>query len=137
MRKSTITLLLLVAASAVAQNPNQLQSTFIQIPQASQRTVLTQRIALTDVSLVYHRPVAGGRKVFGGIVPYGEVWRAGANDNTTVEFSTAVKVEGQPLAKGAYGLHMIPGENEWTIIFRRTPRPGAASPTTRRKTRCA
>jgi hypothetical protein len=119
MRKTKITLsaVLLAAVSAVAQNPNQLQSTFIQIPQASQRAVLTQRIALTDVSLVYHRPVAGGRKVFGGIVPYGEVWRAGANDNTTIEFSTAVKVEGQPLAKGAYGLHMIPGEIEWTIIF--------------------
>jgi hypothetical protein len=101
----------------MAQNPNQLQSTFIQIPQASQRAVLTQRIGLTDVTIVYHRPVSGGRKVFGGIVPYGQVWRAGANDNTTIEFSTAVKVEGQPLAKGVYGLHMIPGENEWSVIF--------------------
>jgi hypothetical protein len=120
MRKSTLTLttlLGLAAFSAAAQNPNQLQSTFIHIPQASQRAVLTQRIALTDVTIVYHRPVAGGRKVFGGVVPYGQVWRAGANDNTTIEFSTDVKVEGQPLAKGTYGLHMIPGENEWTIIF--------------------
>ena len=72
MRKSTITLstlLLLAVVSAVGQNPNQLQSTFIHIPQASQRAVLTQRIALTDVTIIYHRPVAGGRKVFGGIVP--------------------------------------------------------------------
>jgi tetratricopeptide (TPR) repeat protein len=116
MRKFTFTLLL-SAFAAVAQNPNQLQSLHIQIPQASQRAVLTQRIALTDVTVNYHRPVAGGRKVFGGIVPYGQVWRAGANDNTTIEFSTAVKIEGQPLAKGTYGLHMIPGENEWTIAF--------------------
>ncbi len=107
----------LAAISAEAQNPNQLQSTFIHIPQASQRAVLIQRIAMTDVTVIYHRPVAGGRKVFGGIVPYGQVWRAGANDNTTIEFSTNVKVEGQPLAKGVYGLHMIPGENEWTIAF--------------------
>jgi hypothetical protein len=69
---------------AVAQNPNQLQSTFIHIPQASQRAVVTQRIALTDVTIVYHRPVALERKIFGGIVPYGQVWRAGANDNTTI-----------------------------------------------------
>src|SRR5580658_3250395 len=119
MRKFTITLLF-AALTAVAQNPNQLQSTFIQIPQASQRAVLTQRIGLTDVTIVYHRPVAGGRKVFGGIVPYGQIWRAGANDNTTIEFSTNVKVEGQPLAKGIYGLHMIPGENEWVVAFSST-----------------
>lgn len=109
-------LLFTLAAAAQSQAP-QLQSTFIKIPKASQRAVLTQRIALTDVTVTYHRPVASGRKVFGGIVPYGQVWRAGANDNTTIELSTDVKVEGQPLAKGVYGLHIIPTESEWTIIF--------------------
>src|SRR5258706_6348440 len=116
-KSSTLSVLLSLAASLCAQSPNQLQSTFIRMPKASQRAAVTQRIALTDVTIVYHRPVAGGRKVFGNIVPYGQVWRAGANDNTTIEFSTAVKVEGQPLPKGVYGLHMIPEENEWTIIF--------------------
>src|SRR4051812_23340138 len=82
-----------VTSQAVAQNPNQLQSTFIKIPKASQHAVLAQQIGVTEVKLTYHRPVAGGRKVFGGIVPYGEVWRAGANDNTTIEFTTDVKVE--------------------------------------------
>jgi len=105
------------AGLASAQNPNQFQSTFIRIPRASQRAVLNQRIALTDVTITYSRPVAAGRKVFGGIVPYGQVWRAGANENTIIEFSTDVKVEGQPLAQGVYGLHMIPGENEWVIVF--------------------
>lgn len=122
MRKHTLeTLFLCLALTAAvsAQNPNQLQSTFIRIPKASQRAVVTQRIGLTDVTLVYHRPVAGGRKIFGDIVPYGQVWRAGANDNTTIEFTTDVKVEGQPLPKGVYGLHMIPGEDEWTIMFSR------------------
>jgi tetratricopeptide (TPR) repeat protein len=58
-----------------------------------------------------------GRKVWGDLVPYGQVWRAGANENTTIAFSDPVTIEGQPLDKGVYGLHMIPGENEWTVIF--------------------
>ena len=57
------------------------------------------------------------RKVWGGLVPYGQVWRAGANENTTIKFTDPVTVEGKPLPKGTYGLHMIPGENEWTVIF--------------------
>jgi hypothetical protein len=115
---SKILLLAVLGAGLVsAQNPNQLQSTFIRIPRASQRAVLTQRIALTDVTITYSRPVALDRKVFGGIVPYGQVWRAGANENTTIEFGTDVKIDGQPLAQGVYGLHMIPGENEWVVAF--------------------
>jgi tetratricopeptide (TPR) repeat protein len=58
-----------------------------------------------------------GRKIWGDLVPYGQVWRAGANENTTIAFSDPVTIEGQPLDKGVYGLHMIPGENEWTVIF--------------------
>jgi tetratricopeptide (TPR) repeat protein len=79
--------------------------------------MVAQRIGLTDVTIVYHRPLAGERKIWGGIVPYGQVWRAGANENTTIEFSTPVSVESQPLAKGIYGLHMIPGTDSWTVIF--------------------
>jgi hypothetical protein len=58
-----------------------------------------------------------GRKVWGGLVPYDQVWRAGANENTTIAFSDPVAVEGQALAKGIYGLHMIPGTDQWTVIF--------------------
>jgi tetratricopeptide (TPR) repeat protein len=61
-----------------------------------------------------------GRKIWGGLVPYGKVWRAGANENTTIEFSDPVSVEGQPLAKGIYGLHMIPNPDSWTVIFSKT-----------------
>jgi tetratricopeptide (TPR) repeat protein len=61
-----------------------------------------------------------GRKVWGGLVPYGQVWRAGANENTTIEFTDPVTIEGTPLAKGIYGLHMLPTENEWTVIFSKT-----------------
>jgi tetratricopeptide (TPR) repeat protein len=61
-----------------------------------------------------------GRKIWGGLVPFGKVWRAGANENTTIEFSDPVSVEGKPLDKGTYGLHMIPNPDSWTIIFSKT-----------------
>jgi hypothetical protein len=91
--------------------------TILTLPEASQRAVVFQRIGLTDITVTYHRPLAGERKIWGGIVPYGKVWRAGANENTTIEFSSPVSVEGQPLAKGTYGLHMIPDTDSWTVIF--------------------
>ncbi len=78
-----------------------------------------QRLGLTDVEITYHRPAVNGRTVWGEVVPYGQVWRTGANENTRITFSTDVTVEGQPLAAGAYGLHTLPGEDQWTIIFSR------------------
>ena len=89
----------------------------LDLPRQSQHAQVTQRIGLTDISINYHRPLANGRPVWGKLVPYGQVWRAGANENTTITFSDPVTIEGQPLDKGAYGLHMIPGENQWTVIF--------------------
>ena len=106
--------MLLVAATGL---PAQ---SFLDLPRASQKAEVKQRIGLTDITLNYSRPVVKGRKVWGGLVPYGKVWRAGADENTTIEFTDPVSVEGKPLAKGVYGLHMIPGENEWTVIFSRT-----------------
>jgi len=118
MKKHFLATLLLGVISLAAQNPNQVQSLVIQLPEASQRAVAGQRLAMTDVTIVYHRPLIHGRKIFGSqLAPYGQVWRAGANENTTIEFNGNVTVEGQSLAKGIYGLHMIPTENEWTIIF--------------------
>jgi DUF2911 family protein len=95
----------------------QAQSALLDIPRQSQHAVLTQRIGITDITINYHRPLVNGRKIWGDLVPYGQVWRAGANENTTIAFSDPVTIEGQPLDKGVYGLHMIPGENEWTVIF--------------------
>jgi len=89
----------------------------IDLPQPSQYAKVTQRMGVTDVTVTYHRPVVSGRKVWGGLVPYGQVWRTGADENTLIEFSDNVTVEGQALAKGIYALHTIPNENEWTIIF--------------------
>jgi tetratricopeptide (TPR) repeat protein len=93
------------------------QSTVMNLPRPSQHAVLTQRIGITDITINYHRPLVSGRKVWGGLVPYGQPWRAGANENTTISFSDPVTIEGQPLAAGTYGLHMVPSENEWTIAF--------------------
>src|SRR5438552_14144895 len=92
----------------------------LYLPDVSQATEVKQRIALTDITIKYHRPLVNGRKIWSGLVPYGKVWRAGANENTTIEFSDPVSVEGQPLAKGVYGLHMIPNPDSWTVIFSKT-----------------
>jgi len=93
------------------------QSAILNLPRVSQHARFTQRIGITDITIDYHRPLVGGRKIFGGLQAYGQVWRAGANDNTTIEFSDPVTIEGRPLPKGRYGLHMIPGEVSWVVIF--------------------
>jgi len=92
----------------------------LNLPDVSQAAEVKQRIALTDITIKYHRPLVNGRKIWGGLVPYGQVWRAGANENTTIEFSDPVSVEGQPLPKGMYGLHMIPNADSCTVIFSKT-----------------
>jgi DUF2911 family protein len=92
----------------------------LNLPDVSQAAEVKQRIALTDITVNYHRPLVNGRKIWGGLVPYGKVWRAGANENTTIEFSDPVSVEGQSLAKGIYGLHMIPNQDSWTVMFSKT-----------------
>lgn len=96
------------------------QSAVMNLPRASQHAVITQRIGITDITINYHRPLVNGRKVWGGLVPYGQVWRAGANENTLISFSDPVTIEGQPLAAGTYGLHMIPAAGDWTIAFSKT-----------------
>jgi tetratricopeptide (TPR) repeat protein len=93
------------------------QSLVLDLPLQSQRAEISQRIGITDITIDYHRPLVNDRKVWGGLVPYGQVWRAGANMNTTITFSDPVQIEGKPLDKGTYGLHMIPNADEWTIIF--------------------
>jgi len=93
------------------------ETLMLDLPRQSQHALLTQRIGVTDITINYHRPLANGRAIWGKLVPYGQVWRAGANENTTITFSDPVSIEGQDLEKGTYGLHMIPGESEWTVIF--------------------
>jgi tetratricopeptide (TPR) repeat protein len=106
-----------LAGSANGQFKNGSQATELKLPTVSQRAVITQRIGLTDITIDYCRPLAAGRTLFGKEIPYGQVWRAGANENTVISFTDDVSVEGHPLPAGKYGLHMIPGVDEWTIIF--------------------
>src|ERR1043166_6965998 len=96
------------------------QSSVLDLPRDSQHAEVIQRVGITDITINYHRPLVKGRKVWGGLVLYGQVWRAGANENTPIEFSDPVMIKGKPLAKGIYGLHMLPTENEWTVIFSKT-----------------
>src|SRR5712664_3663171 len=105
------------AGSAGAHFKNGSQATELNIPRLSQRGTVSQRIGLTDITIAYHRPEVGGTEIWGKTVPYGKVWRAGANENTTITFSDDVSVEGKSLAAGTYGLHAIPDKDQWTIIF--------------------
>jgi Protein of unknown function (DUF2911) len=93
------------------------ETLMLDLPRQSQHAVVMQRIGITDITINYHRPLANGRQIWGKLVPYGQVWRAGANENTTITFTDPVTIEGQPLDKGTYGLHMIPDETQWTVIF--------------------
>ena len=89
----------------------------MRLPQISQAATVKQTVGLNDVTITYSRPGVKGRKIWGALVPYGSVWRTGANSATTIQFSEDVVVEGQPLPAGTYSLHTIPGEKEWTIIL--------------------
>jgi hypothetical protein len=116
-----IVALLVPPSHAVAQGA--------KVPASLKAAVMQRLGADTDITIAYCRPGVKGRAIWGALVPYGMApgnqyskdqpfpWRAGANENTTIELSKDVLIEGQSLAAGKYGLHMIPGEKEWTIIF--------------------
>lgn len=98
-------------APAVAAAPR------VVFPDASPGCELRQHLGLTDIDIKYSRPGVKGRVVFGGIIPYGSVWRTGANSSTKISFSTDVQLDGHPVPKGTYALYSIPGRNSWTIIL--------------------
>lgn len=89
----------------------------VTLPRVSQQASISQKIGLTDITITYSSPGVKKRVIWGELVPYGQIWRAGADENTTISFSSDVTVEGQKLAKGTYGLFTIPNKDEWTIIF--------------------
>jgi len=89
----------------------------LKLPRVSQKATVMQTVGLTDVTILYNRPGVKGRVIWGGLVPYGEVWRTGANEATTFTFSQAVKINGKPLPAGTYSFHTIPGKTSWTMIF--------------------
>ncbi|MBZ5588833.1 MAG: DUF2911 domain-containing protein [Acidobacteriia bacterium] len=99
---------LLAAAPALAQ---------LDLPRPSPKATVSQTVGLTDITITYCRPGVKGRVIWGGLVPYDQVWRTGANEATTITFSDEVTIEGTKLPAGTYGLFTIPGKDEWTVIF--------------------
>jgi hypothetical protein len=89
----------------------------IDFPAASPTATLKQRVGLTDIEIEYSRPGVKGRQIFGGLLPYGQVWRTGANSATKIFFSTPVKLNGTEIPAGHYELFTIPDPTEWTVII--------------------
>ena len=83
----------------------------------SPKASVMQTVGFTDVTIDYSRPGVKGRTIWGELVPYNKVWRAGANEATTINFSTDVTIEGKSLPAGKYGFFTIPNKDSWTIIF--------------------
>lgn len=89
----------------------------LNLPDASQHSAVMQQVGMCEIKIDYHRPGVKGRTIWGSLVPYNQVWRAGANENTTISFSNEVMIDGKIVPAGSYGLHMIPTSNDWTIIL--------------------
>lgn len=110
MRKTSISLLLaLVALPLAAQQ--------LRLPRPSPNATLTQAVGLTDITIKYSRPGVKGRQIWGALVPWDAIWRTGANEATTINFSDDVTIDGQKLPKGTYAFFTIPGKDEWTLGF--------------------
>jgi len=111
MRKTVVAALMLLAATAAVaqQGPRS--------PRPSPKASLMQSVGITDITINYNRPGVKGRQIWGALVPYDKVWRTGANEATTIEFSDDVWINGNKLTKGLYSLHTIPTANQWTVIF--------------------
>ncbi len=116
MKKFNCTLVL-VAISIFFTGTVFSQSAVTTLPRVSQKAAAYQVIGISKVKVVYSRPAVNDREVWGKLVPYNAPWRAGANENTTITFTSDVKIEGQELSAGTYGLHMIPTEADWEIAF--------------------
>ena len=109
MKKIMLTVLLSVSLSGYAQT--------LSIPAASPRQTVEQQFSVSKISVDYGRPGVKNRKIFGELVPYGKVWRAGANSSTKITFGQPVNFGGKSVAMGTYGLFIVPAANEWKIIL--------------------
>jgi hypothetical protein len=122
MKNSLLFLLRLVVFSSIitsGMHAQGQQGPRINAPAPSPAASFKQKVGFTDVEVEYARPSVKGRKIFGGLLPYGEIWRTGANTATKITFSTPVKIGSNELPAGSYALYSIPGEREWTVIFNR------------------
>ncbi len=104
-----VTLSLCLANTALAQQ--------VDLPKLSPNAKVSQTVGLTEISVEYSSPAVRGRKIFGSLVPYDKLWRAGANAVTKVTFSRDVKIDGKPVPAGSYAFFVIPSANQWTLIL--------------------
>jgi len=108
MKKLLFTALLAISVTAYSQ---------ISLPAASPRQTVEQQFSTSKITVDYGRPGVKGRKIFGELVPYGKVWRAGANSATKITFAQPVNFGGKIVPAGTYGLFVIPAEKEWKVIL--------------------
>jgi hypothetical protein len=108
---------LVAGQDAFAQTPQSPQLPLLRVPRISQGAKITQVVGLSEVTIYYHRPGVKGRVIWGGLLPYDSVWRAGANEPTLFTFSDEVTIEGKKLAAGTYRFVVFPGKTQWTGIF--------------------
>ncbi len=113
MKKLTVILLslLFIIANSFAQQPQ------VKLLRLSQYATVTQTVGATDMTVFYHRPGVKGREIWNKLVPFGQVWRSGANNATIFNFSDDVQINGATLKAGKYSFFTIPAENEWAVIF--------------------
>jgi tetratricopeptide (TPR) repeat protein len=109
MKKIILALLLFVASNAAQAQ--------VKTPQPSPKATVQQAVGLTDVTIEYSRPSMKGRTIFGDLVPFGKLWRTGANANTTISFSEDITIDGKVLKKGKYALYTTPKAETWEVIF--------------------
>lgn len=109
--------LLVVSGEVLAQVPQAPQLPTLRVPRISQGAKVTQVVGLSEVTIFYHRPGVKGREIWGKLLPYGEVWRAGANEPTLFTFSDEITIEGKKLPAGTYRFVVIPTLGDWTVIF--------------------
>ncbi|QJD94903.1 DUF2911 domain-containing protein [Mucilaginibacter robiniae] len=121
MKKLFAPLMLLVTGSML-----QAQAQELKLPQPSSTQTVTQDFGLGKINLTYSRPNVHGRKIFGGLLPYGEVWRTGANTATVINFTDAVTIDGHQIPAGEYALFTIPNPKEWTIILNKSTKQWGA-----------
>jgi len=115
----TLSLALLLAPALLAQAPAPVPPVRLKPMQASPAASVSQTLGITSLKIDYYRPAVKGRAIWGELVPFGQVWRAGANEATIFTFSDPVKIQGKELAAGSYGFFAIPGKEGWTLILNR------------------
>jgi Protein of unknown function (DUF2911)/Tetratricopeptide repeat len=109
----------LAASVTLAPTRSSAQAPPLVLPKQSPRASVGQTVGLTSIAITYDRPAVNGREIWGALVPFDSVWRAGANENTVISFTSPVKIGDQRLEPGRYGVHMIPTRREWTVILSR------------------